>query len=148
MRFILYLKEEYIDTLLGIKKPYTVYKNPTPSDINRLHKDIISMFNDESYGIRGLIDVSNKDIYILPARADLHKEVYEKLKSKNELASPPHTVLKFIGYIDNNRIYGESLESFTGNTIDKKIKLDWLKRFVANADTIEMDEISAFASFK
>jgi hypothetical protein len=80
MRFLLYLKEEYVSTLPGFKTDYAVYKNPSGTDVGRLRKDIYQMYNDESYSVGGLIDISNKDIYLLPAKADIHNNVYNKLK--------------------------------------------------------------------
>jgi len=147
MRFLSYLREEYTATLPGKRQQYTVYKNPTPSEINHLHKDIISSFDDKIHSVRGLIDIQNKDIYILPGMADLHSNAYEKLK-KHDTSISPNNLLSFLGYIDNHRIYGESLESFTGDVISKKIKLDWLKKYIANADSIDIQELSSFASFK
>lgn len=151
MKFLDYLREEFVNVFQGIKsasrvREYEVYKNPNGSDVHRLYKSIL---NDPSYSIRGLIDVKNKDFFVFSAVADLHVNAYSKLVGMKELSTSQSDILSFVGYIDSNKIWGETVSSMGGKTsIPTNMKFDWLKKYIANADTLEIDKYGVFGTFK
>lgn len=140
MRFLKYLQEEYMGMIKTYQGAYTIYKNPTSADIKGCRKEGKEIYNDAGGFIRGLVDLTKKDFYIFPAYADVHQPAYERMVKAKIISTSRTKLLTFIGYIDNNKIYGQELGPFTGEQMLPDISsLEWLKSYISNMDEYRVD---------
>ncbi len=148
MRFAQYPQEEYLDIMKSYQGQYTVYKNPSSTDLKDLQKEGKELYSDFTGFVRGLVDLSKKNFYIFPAFADVHRNAYDRLVKARDISTPDSKILSFVGYIDNNKIYGQELNPLTGESLlPKETAFQWIKKYVYNMDEYVVDKYRTSGQF-
>ncbi len=123
MRFLNYLKDEYVFTLQSRKDPYGVYKNPDIEDFKELE---IQLRKDGSkdLDVRFIADLAKRNLYVWDGTKSIHWDVEHYLQSHDNLSS---NTIADSGIIANHRIYSNG---FIASIRKRSPVLDWTKKYM------------------